>query len=206
MSLIAFLVEAALISLSGVMAPGPISAVAVARGADSPHAGVWVAVGHGLVEMPLIVAIGFGLGFFFELAYVKEGLAIVGGIVLLWMAVGMFRSLKSAEMVTVGGQRSPLAAGAVLSASNPYFLLWWATVGAALILRATRYGAIGLLALAVTHWLCDLGWDYFLSALSYKGGRVFGQRFQQVVLCVSGVFLLFFGARFLFDGARSLLI
>ncbi len=39
--LLAFLLEAVLVSLSGVMAPGPLSATIVARGSESPHAGQW---------------------------------------------------------------------------------------------------------------------------------------------------------------------
>jgi len=59
--LVGFLLEAVLISLSGVMAPGPMTAAAVGMGSKSPHAGAFLAVGHGIVEFPLMVAILYGL-------------------------------------------------------------------------------------------------------------------------------------------------
>jgi len=209
MPLIAFLAEAAVISLSGVMAPGPISAVAVGKGTDAPYAGALVAIGHGLVEMPLMIAVFYGLGTLLRLPYVKDVLALVGGAVLLWMAFGMYRALRSDSsaqeaVADVSRDRSPLTAGVLLSLGNPYFLLWWATVGAALIGRAVAFGAAGFAALALTHWLCDLGWDSALSALSYRGGRALGPRFRKGVLAISGLFLLIFGARFLVNGALGL--
>ena len=62
MPLVAFLLEAVLISLSGVMAPGPMTAAAVGAGSESPRAGALLAVGHGIVEFPLMVAILYGFG------------------------------------------------------------------------------------------------------------------------------------------------
>jgi threonine/homoserine/homoserine lactone efflux protein len=92
----------------------------------------------------------------------------------------------------------------VLSLGSPYFLIWWATIGAALAVRAAAYGWAGLLAFASVHWSCDLGWLYLLSSLSYKGGRVFGQRFQQVILLVCGVFLVLMGGRYLVQAGLAL--
>lgn len=62
MGLPAFLLEASLISLSGVMAPGPLTTVTVGKGSRSPHAGGLVAIGHGIVEFPLMIFIFYGLG------------------------------------------------------------------------------------------------------------------------------------------------
>jgi threonine/homoserine/homoserine lactone efflux protein len=93
----------------------------------------------------------------------------------------------------------------LLSIGNPYFLVWWATVGAALILRSVRFGPLGFLAFGLAHWTCDFVWDYLLSAISFKGGQIFGRRFEKGVLLACGGFLLFFGGRFIFDGASRLL-
>jgi threonine/homoserine/homoserine lactone efflux protein len=59
---------------------------------------------------------------------------------------------------------------------------------------------MGFLVFALLHWSCDFFWDCFLSVLSYKGGEFFGRRFQKVVFLVCGVFLLFFGVKFMVDG------
>ena len=195
--MLAFLLEAVLISLSGVMAPGPVTAVTVGKGSESPHAGAWVAIGHGIVEFPLMVAIFYGFGSLLDLFYVEAVIALVGGLFLLVTAVGMFRSVKQPEISSGQYARSPVAAGIALSLANPYFLIWWATVGAALILRSVDFGLLGFLVFALLHWSCDFLWSYFLSALTFKGGQFFGQRFQKVVFAVSGAFLFFFSGKFI---------
>src|SRR5512135_1165234 len=133
MAFLTFLVEATLISLSGVLAPGPITAVAVGQGSKSPRAGTLVAIGHGIVELPLMVAVFFGVGKLMNLLYMRAAIAFLGGAVLLWLGVGMLRMVKKAEVGADRQARSPIVAGILLSAGNPYFLIWWATVGAGLI-------------------------------------------------------------------------
>jgi threonine/homoserine/homoserine lactone efflux protein len=206
MPFLLFLSEVVLISLSGVMAPGPMTTVIVGKGNKSPHAGALIAVGHGIVEFPLMVAVYFGIGYMLNLPYVKTGIALVGGAFLLWMGIGMLRSVRQAAISEKDDARSPILAGILLSVGNPYFLIWWATVGVALVLRSVEFGLIGFLVLAVTHWLCDFVWAYFLSALSFKGGQFFGKRFQQVVFALCGVMLLYFSGKLMLDGIRDLLV
>jgi threonine/homoserine/homoserine lactone efflux protein len=201
----AFLLEAVVISLSGVMAPGPITSVVVGKGSESPHAGALVALGHGIVELPLMVAVFYGVGRLLELPHTSAAIALVGGLFLLWMGFDMLRSLRQDLVEDVHSAHTPLVAGILLSAANPYFLVWWATVGAALIARSVRFGVGGFLAFALAHWTCDLVWDYALSALSFKGGQVLGARFQRGIFLVCGACLIIFGGRFVIDGALTLL-
>ncbi len=205
MAFIWFLIEATLISLSGVLAPGPITAVSVGQGSRNPRAGAYVAIGHGIIELPLMVAVFFGVGKLVSLPYMRNTIAFLGGAVLLWMGVGMLRSLRNASITPAIGSRSPLMAGILLSAGNPYFLVWWATIGADLILRSVGFGLLGFAAFGLMHWLCDLGWDSFLSVLSYKGGKFFGNRFQQIVFAVCGVFLLVSGGKLIWNTLLILL-
>lgn len=204
MPFLAFLFEAVLISLSGVMAPGPITAVTVGKGSESPHVGALIAIGHGIVEFPLMIAIFYGFGGFLSQFYVRAGIALVGGLFLLAMSVSMFRSVGQVALGVDNDSRSPVIAGIVLSVGNPYFLIWWATVGAALILRSVGFGLAGFSAFALLHWLGDFLWDYFLSALSFRGGRFFGRAFQKVVFAACGVLLVFFSGRFIADAVRML--
>jgi len=203
MSYLSFLLQVLLISLTGVMAPGPLSALTVAKGNESPHAGAAVAAGHGIVEAPLMVAIFYGFGRLLELQYVKASVALAGGIFLAVMAVGMIRSIRRAEFGTDKYTRSTLVTGMILSIGNPYFLIWWATVGAALTMRSASFGAAGIISFAALHLLCDLIWLYFLSALSFKGGQFFGRVFQKVVFAGCGAFLVFLSVKFIIDGAKG---
>jgi threonine/homoserine/homoserine lactone efflux protein len=204
-SYLQFLATAMIISLSGVMAPGPLLTVTVGKGSESPHAGALIAVGHAIVEFPLMAAIFFGFGYLFNLPYVRESIGAAGGLVLLLMAAGMFRSVNRHVAGEPREQRSPLMAGLILSAANPYFLIWWATVGASMVMQAAGFGTPGLVIFMIMHWLCDLGWSWFMSALSYRGGRFFGEKFQKGVFAASGVLLTAFGGKFIYDAARGLL-
>lgn len=202
MALLAFILEATIISLSGVMAPGPITSVVIGRGNESPRAGAWVAIGHGIVEFPLMLSIFYGFGHLLNVPYVKAGISLVGGLFLVMMGVGMLRNMQAVEAHSRYDAHSPAVAGILLTLGNAYFLIWWATVGAALISRSVQFGMVGFLIFALMHWSCDLIWDYFLSALSFKGGQFFGRRFQKAVFAICGAFLLVYSIKSFLEAAR----
>ena len=193
-----FLFQVVVISMSGVMAPGPITTATIVEGSKTRTAGVFIALGHGVVEIPLIIAIRYGLGSFFNLSGVKAAIGLGGGIVLLLMGISMVKAAKNVQETSDSpNPRSPLMAGILLSAGNPYFLVWWATVGAALILKSIAFGVLGFILFVLVHWLCDLGWYAFLSSLSFHGGRFFGHRFQQSLFVVCGLLLVLFSFKFI---------
>ena len=205
--LIGFLVKALVISISGVMAPGPVTAVTLGMGARRRYAGALVAVGNGIVEFPLMVLIVVGLGRVFQIEGVRIGIGLAGGAMLLWMGLGMLREArKPAAAGPVAAQRGPVLTGVVLSAGNPYFLLWWATVGLTLASQAAGFGIFGFVVFAVLHWCCDLVWLMALSWASFKGSRLLGTRAQQIVLAVCGAALVFFAGLFVVSALRSLIV
>jgi len=204
-SFVSFITGVAIISLSGVIAPGPITAVAIGEGNKTPYAGTLIALGHGIVELPLMIAIYFGLGYLINIVYVKTAVFLLGGLLLLIMAAGMLRSLSAeTDFASYKGSRSPNLSGIILSIGNPYFLVWWATVGASLIMNASGFGIKGFLLLAAVHWSCDFLWLFFLSALSFKGGRFFGLKFQKIIFLFCSGFLLIFGGIFIVNGLNLL--
>jgi threonine/homoserine/homoserine lactone efflux protein len=89
--LFTFLVSAIIISLSGVMAPGAMTAATIAQGTGNRWAGLLISVGHGIVEMPLILLLMLGLHFVFEMESVKIAIGVCGGGFLFWMGYGMLR-------------------------------------------------------------------------------------------------------------------
>ncbi len=204
MALLTFIFTIVGISLSGVMAPGPITAATLAAGERNRHAGAWVCVGHVLVELPLIVLLAAGLGAFLESKGVRAGIGLVGGLLLLLMGVQLLVSLGRSEAGSSASvQRHPLWIGIALSGANPYFLLWWATVGLTLTSQAMEFGILALVLFAVLHWMCDLGWLEVLSFAGFKGSA-FGNRSQKVISLACAVMLLGFGLKFVYDaGKRS---
>lgn len=201
----ALLLSTVAISLSGVMAPGPITAATLAAGARSRHAGAMVALGHALIEFPLIGLLVLGVGRLLESPAAKTGIGLAGGAMLTLMGVQLLRSLRNSKAdAATSVQRHPLVIGVLLTAANPYFLVWWATVGLTLVVQAMQFGLLVLLLFAVVHWLCDLVWLEVLSLLGRQGAETFGQRAEKVVSAVCGLLLLGFGVKFLYDAGVAI--
>ena len=201
---IRFITSAVLISLSGVMAPGPMTAVTVREGSRSPHAGALIALGHGTFEIPLMVLIFTSYSYMsdtIQAVSVKRIIGIAGGMFLLCMSAQMLMSLrkKTEQPQERVSSRTAWISGIMLSAANPYFLIWWATVGAALTFDAAEFGFWGFLLFAFVHWMCDLLWYYFLSFLSYRGGSFFGEQFQRIITLACALVLVYFGSMFLIN-------
>jgi threonine/homoserine/homoserine lactone efflux protein len=188
------------------MAPGAITAATLAAGARSRHAGALIALGHAVVEMPLILLLAAGIGTFLTSPAVKAGIGLAGGAVLVLMGTQLLLSLRRAKAEREAAvQRRPFMTGVVLSGANPYFLIWWATVGLALATQAAGYGAVALLVFAVVHWLCDLVWLEVLSLAAFHGSEACGLSSQKVIAVICGVALLGFGVEFLYKAGASLL-
>jgi len=205
-SLFALLATATAISLTGVMAPGPVTAVTVTKGALRKEAGALIAVGHGLVEVPVIVLIGLGLAAFMAVPGVKGVVGLLGGGVLIWMGLGMLRTSPQAFEQRREVGKGCVLAGLTTTVANPYWFVWWGTVGAALVASATAWGVVGLAAFALTHWLCDLGWLSFVSWGVFTSRRVWTPAVYRGILAVCGVVLLGFGAYFIATGAGQILV
>ena len=197
------LLSVAVISLSGVMMPGPMFAVTVAKSYRNPWAGAQISIGHAVIEVPLILLIYFGFARFFENTMVQLVLSILGGSMIIWLGIGMFRA--RAEVIHQGRDLpySAVTGGIILSALNPFFLLWWATGGSMLIMKGVDYGTVGLVAFTVVHWSCDLVWLSIVSVLIYKTQALWGKRFQEWLFIACSLLLVGFGGWFIVSGIQQ---
>jgi len=205
-ALLFFLAQVFIISITGALQPGPVTATAITMGTRNRWAGTLMAVGHGMIEFPLIVVIVLGMGKFFQIQKVQVCIGLAGGTFLILMAVQTYLSLKANgvnESKVLKGK--PILAGIILSASNPYFLLWWATVGLALATQATKWGIWAFVLFALTHWSVDLIWLQVLSWASFKGSTLLGQRGLRVVLMFCSAALFGFGLYFIYRAVDLLL-
>lgn len=99
----------------------------------------------------------------------------------------------------------PVLAGALLSLSNPTWILWWATVGLTFAGQAMAHGAVGLGAFYTGHIASDLVWYSLVSAAVAGGRRVAPPGVWRAALVVCGVALCGLGVLFAFGGLRSAL-
>lgn len=206
MSLLLFLVQVIVISLSGVMAPGPVTAAAIATGSRNRYAGTFIALGHGIIEFPLMILIILGMGKILESTKTQIVIGLAGGTFLLIMAIQMLINLKTASSTQNQVRKEkPILTGLILSAGNPYFLVWWATVGLTLATGARQLGIWAFALFAIVHWLCDCIWLQALSWASFKGSALLGPRRQRIVLMICSVALLFFGLFFLYNATGNLI-
>lgn len=200
------------VGFSGAMMPGPVSTVTLAQ---SMRRGVWagplITIGHALMEGLLVVALALGLDGPLRRPEIVASIGCVGGLVLLWMGYGLIlhASLGGGKQVLEGEALSPLAgrlasvpAGMVTSVANPYWFLWWATVGASYIFLALEQGVIGLAAFYSGHILSDLSWNSLLALAGTTGRRLFSGWFYRTLFLLCGLFLLGLGGYFLWMGVR----
>ncbi len=199
------LASVVVISLSGVMMPGPMFAVTAAKSYRSPWAGAQIAIGHAVIEVPLILLIYFGFDQFFQNNTVQLVLSILGGGMIIWMGIAMFRA--RAEVVQRGNDLpyNAFTAGILTSGFNPYFLLWWATVGIMLIMKFRDFGTTGLIMLILVHWLCDLVWLSVVSVLIHRTQTLWGRKTQEGIFIICSLLLIGFGGWFLVSGIQIMM-
>lgn len=199
------------ISISGVVMPGPVFAAAVVSAREDVYSGAKVALGHAVVEFPTIFLVAFGLSALMggELARIVVG--IVGGVMLLAMAYEMFTLDVDDEDMT-GGRgrglvqgRDPLASGVLTTMANPYFFLWWATIGATLVLAALAFGVLGLLVFAIVHWAVDLLWLTFVGYSVNRTRELWRGRGYRLLFAGCAALLVVFGIWFLASAGLLLL-
>jgi len=203
-SVLAVIISVIVLSLSGVMMPGPMFAVTVAKSYRSPWAGTKISIGHAIIEVPIILLIYFGFTQFFQHDAVQIALSLLGGLVIIWLGINMFRARNDVAQSGKDLKYDAITAGIVMSAINPFFLFWWATVGSMLVMKFTDFGAIGLPVLIITHWTCDLVWLSLISLLIYRTKALWGLKLQEWIFVVCSLLLVGFGVWYLISGIQKI--
>jgi threonine/homoserine/homoserine lactone efflux protein len=188
-------------SLSGVMMPGPMFTVTIAKSLKSPWAGVLVSLGHAVIEVPLILLVYFGLANFFQNEIVKLVLSVLGGGMIVWMGIDLFRARKKLAREGRDTSYNAFVAGILMSGLNPFFLVWWVTVGSLLLITfIDAVGDWGLPFFIIVHWLCDLVWLSVVSFFIYRTHTFWGEKVQVWVFIILSLALLYFGGQFIVKG------
>jgi len=197
------LIAAFVIGLSGAMSPGPYLTVTIARTLrEGRVAALLMLVGHALLEAVLIIGFAFGLASVLKLPSVATVMSIVGGLVLLWMGGSLLwgawrgtvvADLKASENPSRVG---PVAHGAIVSLSNPYWTLWWATIGITLAIKGLEFGPIGVFAFFVGHELADIVWYSAVIFAVSAGRHLLSDGVYRWVMALLACFLIYLGATF----------
>lgn len=199
------------IALSGAMMPGPLLALTVRDTARRGiAAGPLMILGHGILEMALVALIMLGFADFIKGEAATTVIALAGSAVLVWMAAGMLREIRTLTLdagqagsagASAAGRGAPGALrlvvnGIAASISNPYWIVWWATIGLGYLVLSSGLGRTGVLVFFAGHILADAAWYLFVGfAVSVGRGR-FTDRAYRAVVGGCALCLLFFALSF----------
>jgi len=201
-------ISAFLIGFSGAMMPGPMLGVAIDGSLKKGWtAGPLTVLGHGMLEFVLIIIMTFGLKDFFSNPTVSGLIGLFGGGFLAWMGYGMIKSginksvsLGSQKAGNSAGMKNLVLSGALVSATNPYFTLWWASTGMESIRQSYASGLIGVLFFFAGHILSDFVWYTAISAAFSRGKKLISDTAYRWIIIFLGIFITAFSIYFIYSG------
>lgn len=204
-------IAAVMVGLSGAMSPGPYLTVTITRTLQRGRtSALLMLVGHALLEGLLLVGFAFGLQNLIKVPLVTAILALLGGAVLLWMGgdlmQGAVRGTIAADLEAAehpeGHTVGPVLHGVLVSISNPYWTLWWATIGVKLAADGLAIGPVGVVAFFIGHQLADLAW-YSIVVFAVASGRgLLTPKVYRVIIGMLALFLLVLGGSFVLEAIR----
>jgi L-lysine exporter family protein LysE/ArgO len=180
-----------LIGVAIALPVGPVITELIRRGLAGGFLQGWlVGLGAAAAHAILVTLTLLGVVTLFDRPLWHTALGVGGVLVLGYLGVDAFRAgvtAPSAETVTSTGH--PFLVGFGIGIANPITLLWFLTVGGALI-ASQGQGRIGGLAVAfgVSFVLGVLCWDTVVAGLAGAGRRWMGRR---TLRAIAG--LVFFG-------------
>ncbi|NOR25843.1 MAG: LysE family transporter [Desulforhopalus sp.] len=197
------------LALSGALMPGPLMTVTVSESSRrGMTTGPLMIFGHGLLELALVIALISGLAPILARDDVFILISLTGGAVLLWMGISMLRSLPELTLdcqTTSNKSRNLVMLGVVLSAVNPYWLIWWASIGLGYIMHSLKFGIMGVTAFFLGHILADLAWYALISFGVAKGQHLFSNESYRKLIGGCAVFLILFSCWFFYSGLQKTL-
>jgi threonine/homoserine/homoserine lactone efflux protein len=207
MDLADFIITVIVVTASGALAPGPLFFGLLMHGSkEGARAGFSCAIGHMLVELPLVLALSLGLLAAASQPTIKSVIGLVGGIGLICFgAVQIYDTLKNKPEFGDAPQigkipASSLILGLALTALNPYFILWWLTIGSVLIVQALAFAAItGVLIMYLAHVWMDYAYLTTIAHLGKKGRNIIGSRYYKLALIAFGLILIYYGSTFILN-------
>ncbi len=205
MDAVSFIATVVLVTASGALAPGPLFFVTVSHGAKSgAKSGLIFSVAHTMVEFALVILLASGLLAVANEPAVKIIVGVAGGVALISFGLMQIREslwpkpdgAKHREPTT----RNLLLIGLAFTGLNPFFIVWWLTVGAQLILLAIEFASFyGILFMYACHVWIDYVWLVSVAHFAKIGMNVAGLKWYRAVMTIFGAALAYFGITFLFS-------
>jgi len=203
-----FVVTVILVTASGALAPGPLFFANLTKGSKfGARGGIVFSVAHTLVEFTLVMLLAFGL-LIITSELVKIIIGVIGGFVLVVFGVmeiyGSFRQKsKSLQGNSETSSKHLLVIGLAFTGLNPFFIIWWLTAGAQLIIISLKFASLaGVFFMYVCHVWMDYVWLTVTAHLAKKGMKVVGLKWYRISIAFFGAVLIYFGLTFLISSIQ----
>lgn len=199
------------VGLSGAMAPGSLLVVNVQAVLEDGFKGsLKTVVGHALSELFLVLLMLFGLTALLAQEATAAWISLAGSVMLLWFGTttvkDSLRGKYSLDLntATVNEKHMPyVLRGVIATVSNPYWLLWWATIGASYFVLAENAGS-PIAVFFLGHISADFLWYSLIALLLLSGKKFISDKVYRYVLAGCGVFLVFLSIYFFYSGIKLL--
>ena len=191
-----------IISASGVMSPGPLFAANITHGLkNGTKAGIKIAIGHSLVEFPLVILLGIGILSMELFPEFRTIISILGAITHFVFAFLQIKTvLNKNKKISTKLKQGPIITGILLSGLNPFFIIWWLTIGLKLISDAMAIWAFaGILIVFVLHIWMDFVWLGATAFLISKSKKIISNTNYKIIVLALSAILIYFGITFLID-------
>lgn len=202
MNLIEFAISVIVISLSGALGPGPLLVATIMEGTKGgAKSGVKCAMGHTVIEFPLIILLSIGLLTVIN-SQVLDIITLLGGIALISFGFLTLKGIKKNQKIGNRKNKSnhPLYIGILLTGLNPMFIIWWLTIGLKLISEALIFASlIGVLLMFVLHIWIDYAWLTGIAYLAKKGRNILNNKIYGKILLIFSIIFMILGAQIIFS-------
>lgn len=201
-----------LVAFSGALAPGPMLTLVISSVAEK---GFWtsffIVVGHSLLELAVVLSFFLGVLKYLENPLIIKIIGILGGLFLLYLGIDIiisifrkkyiidFKSIVKKKTITGKSTGVVILKGILISLMNPYWYIWWITIGAAFIIKSVEFNITGISSFYLGHISADFIWYLFVGFLINTGRKFFNQKIYNGILAACSIFLFYLGIRFIIE-------
>ncbi|MDP3012158.1 MAG: LysE family transporter [Candidatus Hydromicrobium sp.] len=200
------------VAFSGALVPGPMLTLVISSVARK---GFWtsffIVVGHSLLELVVVISFFLGILKYLDNPLITKIIGILGGVFLLYLGIDIvvsifkkkftidFKSVLKQKTITGKSTGTVILKGILISLVNPYWYIWWISIGAAFLIKSVEFNTLGISSFYIGHISADFIWYLFIGFLVNTGRRFFNQKIYNSILIACSIFLFYLGIRFIIE-------
>ncbi|MCL4377748.1 MAG: LysE family translocator [Actinobacteria bacterium] len=200
------------VAFSGALVPGPMFTLVVTSAARKGfRTSLFIVIGHAILELAVVISFYLGVLKYLNKPTILNIISLLGGIFLLFMGINILISIFRKKIkldldpdIQKGSlsRKSSIATagnGILISLANPYWYIWWLSIGAAFMLKSVKFNITGISTFYIGHISADFIWYLFIGFIVSTGRRFLSQKVYVWVLIACSLFLFYLGIKFILD-------